>query len=76
MEKQVIPLAGDSNISFTKRSNNIQIGDYVVIQRKGSKRESKGIPIDSLKHKANDVQIKMHIKKFFNEVGPIAWYQL
>lgn len=77
MEKQVIPLVSSSNISFTSQSSNILIGDYVVIQRKGSKKESnRSVPIDSLKHKANDVQIKMRVRKFFNEIKPVAWYQL
>ena len=53
MQKQVIPLVQGVPVGFTIRSANIEIGDYIVLQRKGS---DKG---DSA---PNDIQTKMRVK--------------
>ena len=68
MNKQVVPLIRNVQIGFTPRSSNIEIGDYIVVQRKGSSKEAGG--------RANDVQVKMKVGKFFSEIEPLCWYQL
>ena len=68
MDKQVIPLVRGTHIGFTPRSSNVEIGDYIVLQRKGSAKEKGG--------RDNDVQMKMKVGKFFNEIEPLCWYQL
>ncbi len=71
--QQVEPLVSARAISFTPQGANIQFGDYIVIQRKaGDKKE--GVGLDDIRHPANDVQIKMRVKKFFDEVVPVASY--
>ncbi len=76
MDKQVTPLIRTKVISFTARSSNIQIGDYVVIQRKGSAAGESGTDPNHISHGSNHVQIKMWVKKFFDRVEPVSWYQL
>ena len=80
MRRDVMPLVKQNKISFTKRGGNIVIGKYIVIQRKGSQAGEQGISgdrtVDDPKHKSNDVQIKMRLFDFFNEVNPIASLQL
>jgi len=68
MDRTVQPLVRSDYIGFTSQSANIEIGDYIVVQRKGSEKEASG--------RANDIQIKMKVRKFFNEVEPHCFYQL
>ena len=79
-QNTVLPLIRQQKIGFTKRGANIEIGEYVVFQRKGSQRGEQGISadrsIDDIQHRANDVQIKFRTKRFFEEVPPDAWYKL
>ena len=75
MKKVIDIVRGKSEIGFTVRSANIEVGRYVVIQRKGSAKESKK-DITDINHKANDVQMKMRVKAFYNEQKPIASYEL
>ena len=75
ISRQVEPLIRSQGITFSSRSSNIDIGDYVAIQRKaGDKRNN--MSLDNIDHPANNVQIKMRVKKFFNNVKPVSWYQL
>lgn len=54
------------DIIFTDK-DNIIIGDYIVIQRKGGNGSlSKTIPKDSIKHPGNNIQLKLKIKDFVN----------
>ncbi len=76
MNKQVLPLVRGAEIGFTTRAANIAIGDYIVLQRKGSEKGEAGNDIGHISHRANDIQIKMKVKLFFNDVEPISWYQL
>ncbi len=73
--QQVEPLISGRTISFTAPGGNIQFGDYVAIQRKAGDTSNK-FSIDDIRHPANDVQIKMWVKKFFDNVEPVSWYQL
>ncbi len=73
--QQVEPLVSGRTISFTVPGGNIQFGDYVAIQRKAGDK-SKKFSLDDIRHPANDVQIKMWVKKFFDEVEPVSCYQL
>lgn len=66
MKTQVEPLVRTNHIGFTSKSSNIMIGRYIVVQRKGSSKD----------HAHNDVQVKMRVKKFFNEIEPLCYYQL
>ncbi len=69
MARQVIPLVTVANgIGFTVLSSNIQIGDYIVLQRKGSQRGDG--------ERANDIQIKMKVRRFYKDVEPLCTYQL
>ena len=63
MNKKVEPLVRGSQISFTPRGRNICIGDYIIIQRHGS--DGPGRP-----NRANDVQVKMRVAKFYHDVEP------
>lgn len=76
MANQVVPLVRSDYISVTSRGGNIEIGDYIVIQRKGSRRGENGHHIHSLEHGSNHVQIKMRLKNFVNDVNPDAYYVL
>ncbi len=73
--QQVEPLVSARAISFTVPGGNIQFGDYIVIQRKAGDK-SKKFSLDDIRHPANDVQIKMWVKKFFDRVEPVSCYQL
>ena len=74
MSEQVTPLIRTHFTNFTKRASNIQIGDYVFVQRHGAERgENDSTDIN---HGSNHVQIKMRVKKFFDRVEPISCYQL
>ena len=66
--ESVEPHIRSSNIGFTPRSSNIKIGEYIIVQRKGSNKEANG--------RANDIQIKMLVRKFFDEITPTYYYQL
>jgi len=68
MAQSVEPHIRSSNIGFTPRSSNIKIGEYIVVQRKGSSKEAGG--------RADDIQIKMLVRKFFDEITPTCYYQL
>ncbi len=68
MNTQVEPLVRTEKIGFTSRSSNIEIGEYIVFQRKGSKKEPGG--------RDNDYQLKMRVRRFFDEVEPLAHYEL
>ncbi|HEY4505890.1 MAG TPA: hypothetical protein VJJ24_00300, partial [Candidatus Paceibacterota bacterium] len=58
-------------VGFT-RNGNIQIGKSVVIQRKGGNGvHAEPIPKDSLRHPGNNVQIKLKMKEFINEMESI-----
>ncbi len=72
MDSQVIPEVRTNFIGFTARNSNIRIGNYIDIERHGAEG---GVnhPTD-INHASNDVQIKMHVKTFFNSVAPIASY--
>ena len=75
MNEQVLPLVRGQNIEFTSQASNIQIGKYIVIQRKGSsKGEGGSLDLMSLDHGSNNVQIKMKVGRFYNEVAPISCY--
>ncbi len=75
ISRQVEPLIRSQGVTFSPRSSNIDIGDYVAIQRKaGDPREN--ISLNNIDHPANNVQIKMRVKKFFNNVVPVSWYQV
>ena len=76
MNKQVLPLVRVAEIRFTAIAANIAIGDYIVLQRKGSAKGEAGNDIGDILHRANNIQIKMKVKRFFNDVEPISWYQL
>ncbi len=73
--QQVEPLVSTRAISFTPQGSNIQFGDYVVIQRKAGDKSTR-FSLDDIRHPANDVQIKMRVKKFFDEVEPVSCYQV
>lgn len=76
IEKQVLPLLRNKQISITGRGGNIAIGNYIVIQRKGSAAGESGLDIYAIRHGSNHIQIKMKTGKFFNEVEPASWYKL
>ena len=68
----------DKTISFT-RNGNIAIGKSIVFQRKGGNGiHSIDIPKDSLKHPGNNVQLKMRMKPFIDDMLSclIATYQI
>ncbi len=71
--RQVEPLVSGRTISFTPQGANIQFGDYIVIQRKAGDKSTR-FSLDDIRHPANQVQIKMYVKKFFDNVEPIASY--
>ena len=74
MDEQVIPEVRTNVIGFTKGNSNIQIGNYINIERHGAED---GINHETdINHASNDVQIKMRVKKFFEnrEIEPIASY--
>ena len=78
IQKQVLPIIRQSTITFTTTGRNIVLGDYIVLQRKGSQagEHSGGHPITDIRHRANDVQVKMRVKRFFDEVEPLAYFVL
>ncbi len=79
VKKQVINLLKCKEVSFSPRSANIEFGKYIVLQRKGSAKGEQGSgrwKVTDIGHGANHVQIKMRTKKFFEEIGPIAYYSL
>lgn len=78
IQRQVLPLIRQSYIAFTVTSSNIMLGDYIVLQRKGSAsgENSGGHPVTDIRHRANDVQIKMKVNRFFDEVKPAATIKL
>jgi len=58
----------DKTVSFTS-NGNIAIGESVVIQRKGGNGvHSRDIPKDSIKHPGNNIQIKLKMKAFIEEM--------
>ena len=63
MNKKVEPRVRGSRISFTPQGGNICIGDYIIIQRKGS--DGPGRP-----NRANDIQVKMRASQFYHDVEP------
>ncbi|MCB0724023.1 MAG: hypothetical protein KDC73_04930 [Ignavibacteriae bacterium] len=68
----------NKEISFTTRGN-IQIGNCVIIQRKGGNGvHSLHIPKDDIKHPGNNIQIKLKMKIFISEMERIllAKYRL
>ena len=74
MDRQVVPQVRTNFIGFTKGNSNIRIGNYIDIERHGAEGgENNAININ---HASNDVQIKMHVKTFFEnrEIVPIASY--
>lgn len=73
---QVIPLVGVKSISFTETGGNIQIGKYIVIQRKGSEGKRGGNSTTDIDHASNNIQIKMWARKFYENVEPVCWYSL
>ncbi len=75
MTTQVMPLLRANSVSFTSRSSNIEIGNYIVIQRKGSSKGESGTDPLHISHGSNNVQVKMRVRRFFEDVEPIAWYQ-
>lgn len=76
MSKHVIPRIKGQPISFTNTGSNIQIGKYIVIQRKGKESLDIGDSMTDINHPANNIQIKMLVKKFYLEVNPACWYRL
>ena len=76
MTHQVLPKVRSTRIGITSRGGNITIGDYIVIQRKGSRRGENGADPYSIEHGSNDVQIKLKTGRFFEEISPIASYVL
>lgn len=74
MKNQVLPLIQGQEISFTTLGGNIHIGNYIVIQRKGSRRGETGTDPYSITHGSNHVQIKMKVGKFFNDIEPASFY--
>ncbi len=73
MDTEVIPCVRTQQISFSPQASNIEIGDYVFIQRRASEGDEGNDPSD-INHGSNNLQIKMHVKKFFKKVSPIASY--
>ena len=71
--RQVEPLIRNEGVTFGSRNSNINIGDYVAIQRKAGDK-STTFSLDDIRHPANHVQIKMRVKKFFDGVVPVASY--
>lgn len=53
-----------NQVGITSKGN-IAIGRYIVLQRKGSNGD-----------RANDMQVKMYVNRFFDEVEPTCFYQL
>ncbi len=76
MQRQVIPLMVSDQIDFTSRSSNITIGKYIVIQRKGSRMGKSGSDPMSIDHGSNHVQIKMRVKKFFENIEPVSRFSI
>lgn len=68
MACQVLPLVRAKQISFSP-GGNIDIGEYIMIQRKGPDR---GNSLDDIEHRSNDVQVKMRVERFYNEVKPLV----
>lgn len=59
-----------STVTFTPRGN-IQLGNYMVLQRKGGDGNVTRYLKTELKHPSNDVQIKLDIKKFLEADLPL-----
>ena len=78
IRKQVLPVIRQHTVTFTRIARNIEFGDYIVLQRKGSQagEHSKGFPITDIRHRANDVQIKIRLRKFFNTIEPLCFFEL
>lgn len=78
MQSQVLPAIRQINVTFTSTSSNIQLGDYIVLQRKGSAggEHSGGHPVTDIRHRANDVQMKIRLRRFFDKINPLAFIQL
>ncbi|MXZ44208.1 MAG: hypothetical protein F4Z01_04415 [Gammaproteobacteria bacterium] len=76
--KQVLPVIRQHTVTFTQIGRNIEFGDYIVLQRKGSAKgeHSGGHPITDIRHRANDVQVKMRTRNFFNEIKPLCFFEL
>ena len=58
-------------ITFTERGGNIAIGKYIKVQRKGPDKRGESSTVD-IDHPSNNVQVKMHVEKFFKDVEPAA----
>ena len=80
MQKQVLPVIRQRDISFTPVGRNVRFGIYVDFKRKGSKKGedkiSGGRPFTDIRHRSNDVQIMIRSKRFFNEIEPLAYIAL
>ncbi len=68
INRDVLPLVSKQPINRTKLGN-IQIGEYVSIQRRGREGEL-GTSYTDIDHPSNSVQVKLNVKKFYNEVQP------
>lgn len=65
----------DYDVSISNRGV-IRIGKYITIQRKGGNgSHAKHIPKTSLSHPGNNLQVKMKVGKFVEEVEPMATYR-
>lgn len=65
MDRQVLPHMQDAPISFSSPGGNIEIGNYLVVQRKGS--DGKGQT-----DRANDIQVKMRTGHFYRDIVPLV----
>lgn len=70
MKKDVLPLVQKQSIGTTPRGN-IQIGKYIVVQRRGSEGV-KGTSHTDIDHCSNGFAVKLKVKKFYNEVEPLV----
>lgn len=70
MDGDVLPLVRKQPVGFTKRGN-ILIGNYIIIQRRGSEGEL-GTSSEDIDHPSNNVQIKMRMRNFYNEMKPLV----
>lgn len=68
MARQVLPLVRAKQVSLSP-DGNIDIGEYIMIQRKGPDR---GNSLDDIEHRSNNVQVKMRVERFYNEVKPLV----
>lgn len=76
VQTQVLPLIRGQEVGFTSKSSNIELGSYIVVQRKGSMQGESGTDPYHIDHGSNHVQIKMKVGTFIRKVAPVTWYQL